>query len=83
MRREQYEELRNRVKELETNGGHLERRSDDAIFNDRETQRIKELFDERAEVHAGRAALRVFLWAAGSAIAGAATTVITLLGFKK
>ena len=46
-------------------------------------ERIKELFDERAEVHAGRAALRIFLWVAGSVLAGAATILLAVLGLKK
>ncbi len=61
----------------------IERRNHGAIFTDEEVQRIKEIFDERAEVHAGRAALRVFLWAAGALGAGATAVVLALFGFKK
>jgi hypothetical protein len=57
-----------------------ERRSD-AAFSDVQVEKIKALFDERAEVHAGRLAFRTILWALGAAAVGSATTVIAL--FKK
>jgi hypothetical protein len=67
---------------MNDDGRKFERRSN-AIFSDQEVERIKELFDERAEVHAGRAALRVFLWAAGALGAGATAIILAYLGLKK
>jgi len=43
-------------------------------------QRIKELFDERAEVHAGRAFIRLVLWVAGAL--GLVVTSALLAYFK-
>ena len=66
-----------------TDNRRLIERRNNAVFSDEEVERIKELFDERAEVHAGRAALRIFLWVAGSVLAGAATILLAVLGLKK
>lgn len=61
--------------------GH-ERRSD-AAFSDEQVKRIKELFDERAEVHAGRLAFRAFLSAVGLLAIGAASAVFAFFGIKR
>ena len=61
----------------------VERRSHGSIFSDEEVERIKEIFDERAEVHAGRAALRLFLWVAGTFLAGASTVLLAYFGIRK
>ena len=53
-----------------------ERRQDGTAFSDEQVRRIKELFDERAEVHAGRAFFRLVVWALGSFAAGAASIVL-------
>lgn len=61
--------------------GH-ERRSD-AAFSDEQVKRIKELFDERAEVHVGRLAFRAVLWMVGTAFATAAATLLAVFGIKR
>lgn len=58
-----------------------ERRNDSA-FSDKQVERIKGLFDERTEVHAGRAFLKLILWVAGAAAAGAGTILIAYLKLK-
>jgi len=59
-----------------------ERRQDGTAFSDEQVRRIKELFDERAEVHAGRAFIRLVVWALGSAVVGAASVLLAYLKFK-
>jgi hypothetical protein len=49
-----------------------------AAFTDEQVKRIKELFDERAEVHAGRAFLRMV----GAAIIGATSALLAYLGIR-
>ena len=53
-----------------------------AIFTDDQVRKIKELFDERAEVHAGRVAFRAVLWAIGAMAAGAASSVLIFFRLK-
>ena len=60
----------------------IERRHDGSVFTDEQVRRIKELFDERAEIHAGRAAMRIFLWVAGTLGTGAAAIILAYLGLK-
>jgi len=45
--------------------------------------RIKELIDERSEVHAGRAAIKVMWLMVATFVAGIAAAVLAWLGFKR
>jgi hypothetical protein len=79
-------DLEDRVTALEIGEKHWkgdERRSDaDTAFSDEQVERIKAIFDERAEVHAGRAFFRLVLWTLGAASAGAATVFFAYLKIK-
>lgn len=59
-----------------------ERKADGSAFSDEQTKQIKELIDERAEVIAGRAFIRLALWSAGAGLTGAASILFAYLKLK-
>ena len=75
--------LEARIEGLEEHKNHDRSSGDDgSAFTDEQTERIKALFDERAEVHAGRAFLRLLVWVACSAAVGAGTVILTYVKLK-
>ncbi len=77
--------LEARIEGLEEHKNHASDRSGDAdgsAFTDEQTERIKALFDERAEVHAGRAFFRLLVWVACSAALGAGTVLLAYVKLK-
>jgi len=77
--------LEARIEGLEEHKNHAgdgSSSNDGSAFTDEQTERIKALFDERAEVHAGRAFLRLILWACCSAAAGAGGVILAYLKLK-
>jgi hypothetical protein len=74
--------LEDRIQELEAAREWKgdERREND--FSDQQTERIKILIDERAEVHAGRAFFRLVLWVVGTAAATSVTLLLTYFKIK-
>ena len=77
--------LEARIEGLEEHKNHASDRSggdDGSAFTDEQTERIKALFDERAEVHAGRAFFRLVLWTCCSAAAGAGGVILAYIKLK-
>jgi len=76
--------LEARIEGLEEHKNHAGDRisSDGSAFTDEQTERIKALFDERAEVHAGRAFFRLVLWTCCSAAAGAGGVILAYVKLK-
>jgi len=76
--------LEARIEGLEEHKNHVSDRGGDdgSAFTDEQTERIKALFDERAEVHAGRAFIRLLVWVACAAAAGAGTVILTYVKLK-
>jgi len=74
--------LEARIEGLEEHKNHGSGGDDGSAFTDEQTERIKALFDERAEVHAGRAFIRLILWVACSAAAGAGAVILTYVKLK-
>lgn len=70
--------LEDRVTGLETEKEWKgdERRNDDAVFSDKQTDKIKELIEERA------AFFRLILWSLGAFASLAATILFTYLKLK-
>jgi hypothetical protein len=71
--------LEARIEGLEEHKNHASDRSssdDGSAFTDEQTERIKALFDERAEVHAGRAFIRILVWACCAAAVGTGGVIL-------
>jgi hypothetical protein len=80
--RRELEDVKIRIQKLESSGQWKgdERREND--FSDKQTDKLKEIFDERAETFADRAFNRLILWAAISAFAGGASVVLAYFKLK-
>jgi len=59
-----------------------ERRQGGSVFSDQQTDKVKALVDERAEVHAGRLFFRLLLWLGGTAGITASAILLAYLKLK-